>query len=63
MFEFKIVIWFILTILLMGFFAGIEMAFYSANKMSIELKKKQGLASGQILDQFILLSAELILCD
>ena len=29
------------------------MAFYSANKMSIELKKKQGRASGQILDQFI----------
>jgi CBS domain containing-hemolysin-like protein len=37
----------------MGFFAGIEMAFYSANRMSIELKKKQGRASGQILDQFI----------
>ena len=37
----------------MGFFAGIEMAYYSANKMSIELKKKQGRTSGQILDQFI----------
>jgi CBS domain containing-hemolysin-like protein len=37
----------------MGFFAGIEMAFYSANRMSIELKKKKGRASGQILDQFI----------
>jgi len=53
MFEVRIVIWFILTLLLMGFFAGIEMAYYSANKMSIELKKKQGRASGQILDQFI----------
>jgi len=53
MFEIKIIIWFVLTILLMGFFAGIEMAFYSANRMSIELKKKQGRASGQILDQFI----------
>jgi CBS domain containing-hemolysin-like protein len=53
MFELRIVIWFVLTILLMGFFAGIEMAFYSANRMSIELKKKQGRASGQILDQFI----------
>ena len=53
MFEIKIITWFIITILLMGFFAGIEMAFYSANKMSIELKKKQGRASGQILDQFI----------
>src|SRR5436190_1374174 len=53
MFEIRIVIWFVITILLMGFFAGIEMAFYSANRMSIELKKKQGRASGQILDQFI----------
>jgi len=53
MFEIRIIIWFILTILLMGFFAGIEMAFYSANRMSIELKKKQGRASGQILDQFV----------
>src|SRR5574339_650704 len=53
MFEFRIIIWFILTILLMGFFAGIEMAFYSANRMSIELKKKQGRVSGQILDQFV----------
>lgn len=53
MFEIRIIIWFILTILLMGFFAGIEMAFYSANRMSIELKKKQGRTSGQILDQFV----------
>lgn len=53
MFEIRIVIWFVITILLMGFFAGIEMAFYSANRMSIELKKKQGRASGQILDQFM----------
>ena len=53
MFEIKIVIWFLLTVLLMGFFAGIEMAFYSANRMSIELKKKQGRSSGQILDQFV----------
>ena len=53
MFELRIIIWFVLTILLMGFFAGIEMAFYSANRMSIELKKKQGRASGQILDQFV----------
>jgi len=53
MFEIRIVIWFIITVLLMGFFAGIEMAYYSVNKMSIELKKKQGRTSGQILDQFI----------
>ena len=53
MFDFKTLLWFLLTILLMGFFAGIEMAFYSANRMSIELKKKQGHTSGQILDQFV----------
>lgn len=51
--ELRIIIWFIFTLLLMGFFAGIEMAFYSANRMSIELSKKQGRASGQILDQFV----------
>ena len=53
MIDWSIIIWFLLTILLMGFFAGIEMAFYSANRMSIELKKKQGMASGKILDQFV----------
>lgn len=35
-------VWFVVTILMMGFFAGIEMAFYSANRFNIELKKKQG---------------------
>lgn len=53
MLDFRTIIWFLLTILLMGFFAGIEMAFYSANRLGIELKKKQGLASGQILAQFV----------
>ena len=53
MYEARIIVWFVFTVLLMGFFAGIEMAYYSANKMSIELKKKQGRTSGQILDQFI----------
>jgi CBS domain containing-hemolysin-like protein len=37
----------------MGFFAGIEMAFYSANRLGIELKKKQGTAAGRLLGQFI----------
>jgi len=36
----------------MGFFSGIEMAFYSANRLGIELKKKQGTASGKLLAQF-----------
>lgn len=42
-----------ITLLLTGFFAGIETAFISANKLSIELKKKQGLSSGRILSKFL----------
>ena len=37
----------------MGFFAGIEMAFYSANRLSIEIKKKQGGSSLLILSKFV----------
>ncbi len=38
----------LLSLLMIGFFAGIEIAFISANKLSIELKKKQGTFSGKI---------------
>jgi len=37
----------------MGFFAGIEMAYYSANRFNIELRKKQGGTSGHLLAKFI----------
>ncbi len=37
----------------MGFFAGIEMAFYSANRLGIEVKKKQGGSASQILSRFV----------
>lgn len=37
----------------MGFFAGIEMAFYSVNRLIIELKRKQGRPGAQILSRFI----------
>ena len=37
----------------MGFFAGIEMAFFSANRLSLEIKKKQGDSSMQILSGFL----------
>lgn len=43
----------IFTLLLVGFFAGIEVAFVSANKFSFELKRKQGLRSGKILSQLL----------
>jgi putative hemolysin len=45
--------WIIITLLLIGFFAGIEIAFVTANRLSIELKKKQGKSSGLILSKFM----------
>ncbi|MGQ0739599.1 MAG: hemolysin family protein [Bacteroidota bacterium] len=47
------ILFFLLTLLLMAFFAGIEMAFYSANRLSLEIKKKQGGSSMHILSRFI----------
>lgn len=49
----SILILFIVTYLLMAFFAGIEMAFYSANRLNIELKKKQGGTTGHLLSKFV----------
>ncbi len=43
----------IATLVFIGFFAGYEIAFVSANRLSIELKKKQGRKSGQILSNFM----------
>ena len=42
-----------MTLLLMGFFAGIEMAYYSANRLTIELKRKQGGTAAHLLTKFI----------
>ncbi len=38
----------IASLILIGFFAGIEIAFISANKLSIELNRKQGTHSGKV---------------
>ena len=46
-------IWIAVTLVLIGFFAGYEIAFVSANRLSIELKKKQGKRSGIILSNFM----------
>ena len=46
-------VWIVVAWLMIAFFSGIEVAFASANKLAIELKKKQGHSSGIILSQFM----------
>ncbi|HSC38163.1 MAG TPA: CNNM domain-containing protein, partial [Chitinophagaceae bacterium] len=46
-------IWIIISILLIGFFAGIEIAFVSVNRLTVELKKKQGKTGGLIISEFM----------
>jgi len=53
-------IWIAVTLVLIGFFAGYEIAFVSANRLSIELKKKQGQRSGIILSNFMEYPAKFI---
>ena len=53
MIDWKTIVFFVLTLLLMGFFAGIEMAFYSANRLNIELRKKKGGTTGELLAKFV----------
>lgn len=43
----------VVTIIFIGFFAGMQIAFVTANRLSIELKKKQGKSSGIILSKFM----------
>lgn len=46
-------IWlFVGTLILLGFFSGIEMAFYSANRLGLEIKKKQGGKAVELLSSF-----------
>lgn len=51
--EFYTIGWIVLTLIFIGFFAGYEIAFVSVNRLSIELKKKQGKNSGIILGKFM----------
>lgn len=55
-----LVLYIVGCILLIGFFAGTEIAFISANKLNIELRKKQGTFSGRILARFMENPAEFI---
>ncbi|MGN6355674.1 MAG: CNNM domain-containing protein, partial [Parafilimonas sp.] len=49
----NLVIYIAVTLLFIAFFSGIEVAFVSASRLSVELKKKQGLSSGSILSRFM----------
>lgn len=51
--ELYTIVWIVISLILIGFFAGYEIAFVSANRLSIELKKKQGKRSGIILADFV----------
>jgi len=48
-----LLLYLLICILLMAFFAGTEIAFISANKLNLELRKKQGKLSGKILAKFM----------
>lgn len=47
------IIWLVLSIILIGFFAGIEIAFVSVNRLTVELRKKQGKNSGILFSQLM----------
>jgi len=47
------VIGIVLSIILIGFFAGIQIAFVNVNRLTIELKKKQGKSSSILLSRLI----------
>jgi CBS domain containing-hemolysin-like protein len=51
----------IIALLLIGFFSGIEIVFISANKLSIELRKKQGNYSGRTWSFFLEAPARFII--
>lgn len=52
-FPLNSIILFVFTLLMMGFFAGIEMAYYSVNRLGLELKKKKGGGSSELVMAFI----------
>lgn len=47
------VIPFLITLLFLAFFAGVEMAYYSANRLSLELRRKQGGTASQLVARFV----------
>ncbi|MGJ7032104.1 hemolysin family protein [Niabella hirudinis] len=50
--EWQLLMW-IFSLLFMIFFAGVEMAFFGASRLNIELKRKQGTLTGRLLGKFV----------
>lgn len=50
--SFMLIFWIIVFILLSAFFSGTEIAFFTANKLGVEVKKNKGSSSGKILSYF-----------
>lgn len=53
MINWNTIVYIVLSILLVGFFVGIQIAFVSVNKLTVELKKKQGRRSGILISYFL----------
>ncbi len=51
----------VLSLVLSGFFSGVELAFISSDKLHIELLKKKGRFSGKILSRFVEKPSNLII--
>ncbi len=47
------IIYIFICLVFIGFFSGIEIAFVSASKLNIELKRKQGSYAGKVLSRFM----------
>lgn len=47
------ILYILITLIFIGFFSGVEIAFVSSNKLNIEIKRKQGSYSGRVLAGFM----------
>ena len=49
----RLIVYLLITLLGIGFFAGVEIAFVAAHRINLELKRKQGTFAGRILGRFL----------